>query len=403
MSTNLVTLGKLPKKNLSAKPGRTVGLIVVVAVLSFVFFGGSLAALSMKAGLSSVKARMGADIMVVPKGTEKEAAGIFTKGNPGTFYFKKDPTPSVKKVAGVKNVTTQTYISSLKAPCCATQLQIIGFDPKTDFVIAPWIRSQYSDKLQDGQVIAGANIVPAENGNIKLFNHQFPVAAHLAPTGTSFDNSVFINPNTTKMVISYSKAVGRPAVAGVDKAVSNVLVEVEKGYQAEDVAAYINAMGDMREVGAVTPAGLTSKMKATLGSTTNYMFGFLGLFWVTGIIVLVAVFAATANERKRELATLRILGARKAELVKLLMTEAAMLGASGGAVGVFLGALIMYPFAGLIQSNMQLPYLPTGWATGICLALACLIFSTLTAVIAAALATRKVLSKETYLTFRAGE
>ncbi|MDK6294745.1 hypothetical protein, partial [Aerococcus urinae] len=83
---------------------------------------------------------------------------------------------------------------------------------------------------------AGANIVPAENGNIKLFNHQFPVAAHLAPTGTSFDNSVFINPNTTKMVISYSKAVGRPAVAGVDKAVSNVLVEVEKGYQAEDVA-----------------------------------------------------------------------------------------------------------------------------------------------------------------------
>ena len=192
-------------------------------------------------------------------------------------------------------------------------------------------------------------------------------------------------------------------MAGVDKAVSNVLVEVEKGYQAEDVAAYINAMGDMREVGAVTPAGLTSKMKATLGSTTNYMFGFLGLFWVTGIIVLVAVFAATANERKRELATLRILGARKAELVKLLMTEAAMLGASGGAVGVFLGALIMYPFAGLIQSNMQLPYLPTGWATGICLALACLIFSTLTAVIAAALATRKVLSKETYLTFRAGE
>lgn len=403
MSNNLVTLGKLPQKNLSAKPARTAGLLIVVAVLSFVFFGGSLAALSLKAGLTSVQERMGADIMVVPKGAEKEAAGIFTKGNPGTFYFKKDPTSSVKKVAGVKSVTTQTYISSLKASCCASQLQIIGFDPKTDFVIAPWIRSQYSKTLEDGQVIAGANVVPSERGSIKLFNHDFPVAAHLAPTGTSFDNSVFVNKATTAMVVSYSALVGHPAVQNVDHAVSNVLVEVEKGYQAEDVAAYINAMGDMREVGAVTPAGMTSKMKASLASTTNYLFAFLGLFWLTGTIVLVAVFSAMTNERAKELATLRILGARRLELVKLLMSESAILGLAGGLIGVFLGALLMYPFATLIQANMQLPYLPTGWAEGIGLGAACLLFAMLTSVIAAALAGAKMLSKETYLTLRAGD
>ncbi len=58
-------------------------------------------------------------------------------------------------------------------------MQIIGFNPATDFVITPWITSQFDGTLNHGEVIAGANINVSDNNTIKLYGHEFPVAAQL--------------------------------------------------------------------------------------------------------------------------------------------------------------------------------------------------------------------------------
>ena len=97
---------------------------------------------------------------------------------------------------GIAQATEQTYISSLAAACCAEKLQIIGYDPDTDFVIEPWVASQFEGPLEDGQMIAGANVNVSTDGTIELYGRSWPVVAQLANTGTSLDNSVFINQNT---------------------------------------------------------------------------------------------------------------------------------------------------------------------------------------------------------------
>lgn len=67
------------------------------------------------------------------------------------------------------------------------------------------------------------------------------MAAQLADTGTSLDNSIFVNMDTVPDVVSYSAQVGHAAIPEeyAGKAVSAVLVKVKDGYSAQQVASNI--------------------------------------------------------------------------------------------------------------------------------------------------------------------
>ena len=64
------------------------------------------------------------------------------------------------------------------------------------------------------------------------------MAAQLANTGTSLDDSVFVNMQTVPDVVGYSAKVGHAAIPEeyADKAVSAVLIKVKDGYSAQQVA-----------------------------------------------------------------------------------------------------------------------------------------------------------------------
>ena len=138
-----ITLKRLPLENLKYKSLRTISLVIVAACLSAVFFGGALISMNLSRGLESMRERLGADIMVIPQGTHNKAEALLTNGGSSTFYFTNNIEDLVRKAKGVKKASVQTYISSLSAGCCAEKLQIIGFDPDSDFVIGPWIYSQH--------------------------------------------------------------------------------------------------------------------------------------------------------------------------------------------------------------------------------------------------------------------
>lgn len=227
--TQHITLGGLPLVNLKRKPFRTAALTIVVVMLTVAFYGGSLLSMNLEAGLNSMQERMGADLMVTPQNTKNEAEALLTNGSASTFYFTNEITDEVAKADGIDEITEQTYISSLAAACCDEKVQIIGFNPDTDFVITPWIASQFDGTLQRGQIVAGASISVSGNNTVKLYGHEFPVAAQLANTGTSLDDSVFVNMQTVPDVVGYSAKVGHAAIPEeyADKAVSAVLIKVQ--------------------------------------------------------------------------------------------------------------------------------------------------------------------------------
>ena len=69
--------------NLSIKrrKGKNIGLIVLLAILTFVLIGGSLFILLLRNGLNGLEKRLGADIMIVPADCEKTAESILLEGS----------------------------------------------------------------------------------------------------------------------------------------------------------------------------------------------------------------------------------------------------------------------------------------------------------------------------------
>ena len=350
--------------------------------------------------------RLGADLMVVPQDTAQKAEALLTNGNPSTFYFTRDIATEVKQADGIEQASEQTYISSLAAACCDEKLQIIGYDPSTDFVIEPWVASQFKGTLEDGKMIAGATVNVSTDGTIELYGRKWPVVAQLANTGTSLDNSVFINQATVPDMVAASSKVSKQVMpmeyAG--KAVSTVMIKVKQGYEAQTVAENIKRIDSrFADLGYVYPGGITANTKTSLTALVTYLKVFVAVIWVMGVIVLLAVFASSVNERKREFASLRIMGATRGMLNVIILKESAIIGLIGGVIGVGVASLVIFPFSSLIGKQLQLPYLQAGPAAVIGFIAITIVCSTAIGIVGSLLTMWRLGRPEAYLTLREGE
>ena len=67
-------MSSLSVKNLKRKPGRTIALVLLTAFLALAVFGGSVVVLSLRNGLQSLEARLGADIILVPSEAQSKVS-----------------------------------------------------------------------------------------------------------------------------------------------------------------------------------------------------------------------------------------------------------------------------------------------------------------------------------------
>ena len=204
--------------------------------------------------------------------------------------------------------------------------------------------------------------------------------------------------DTVPDVVSYSAQVGHAAIPEeyAGKAVSAVLVKVKDGYSAQQVASNIAKATGIKSLGYVYPGGITATTKTNLKVIIRYVAVFITVFWTMGLGVMLAVFSSAMNERKREFAAYRILGADRATLV-------ATIGAIGGVIGVTCTSLVVFPFSGLIAKELQLPYLQIGVGKVAVLIVVALLFAVLTGLVASIATAVRLSAPQAYLTLREGE
>ena len=97
------------------------------------------------------------------------------------------------------------YLASASAGCCSIPVQIIGFEPETDFLIQPWISRSYSGTVGDGDVIVGSDISVPLNHQLRFYDTDCNVVAQLDRTGTGLDTAVYANMNTIKQMMKSTK------------------------------------------------------------------------------------------------------------------------------------------------------------------------------------------------------
>lgn len=353
---------QLARRNLSRRPVRTAALILLAAFLSFSVFAGSMIVLSLQNGLESYESRLGADIVVVPYEARSHGTleSILLQGIPGYFYMDETYLDQVRAISGVESASPQFYLASASAGCCSVAVQIIGFDPDTDFSIQPWIRESYSRDLGDGDVIVGSGITVPKNRILRFYNQDCRVVASLDQTGTGLDTAVYANMNTIQALMAGSQAEGFDYFGGADpqRTISSIMVKVKDGCSIESVANDINI--HVRHVEATQAKTMVSSIAGGLTNVSHIIGGLTAMIWALAIVILILAFVMISHERTREFAILRVMGASQRMLSGLLRWEAAFISLVGAVLGVAVGALVVFPFSSLIRGKLDLPYLMPG-------------------------------------------
>ena len=349
----------LPFLNIAGKKGRNAALLLFAVLLAFSLFGGSLILLSLRRGLNSLEQRLGADIVVVPyeARTKVSADTILAQGNRTFFYMPKSALDKVLAVEGVEKVSPQVYMCTMNAGCCSVSLQLIGFDPATDWTIQPWAKESFSGTLKTGDILIGSKVSMPASGKLKFFNQLWKVEAQLEETGTGLDNAVFANTKTIALMMDAAKKIGWSFTDKdySDKMISTIMVKVKNGYDIDSVVSLIQRK--VRKTIAVKSKSMTSAIADSLESFSKIMAALLALVWILCLTMLVVVCALITGERKKEFAVLRVMGASRKKLSRLVMTESLILNAAGSALGAALAALCILPFHSLIKSALGLPFL----------------------------------------------
>ncbi|MBQ9252801.1 MAG: ABC transporter permease [Clostridia bacterium] len=385
---------KLPLRNLARKPGRTAALIALTAFLALSMFAGSVVALSLRRGMSSLENRLGADVIVVPVSAKSKVNldEILLQGATGYFYMDAELLPQLAKESGVAQLSPQLFLASLRASCCSVAVQVIGIDQDTDFTVQPWISRSYAQRLGEMDVAVGSKISADVGENIILYETRCHVVARLETTGTAMDTCVYCSMETLRALLEAARGLNHDLKISGDpeEVVSAVYLKVQEGMDPQKVADSINLQRKFKKVQAVRTKSMFTGIADSLSGVSRTIGLLVVAVWALAVVLLLIAFLLSANERKREFAVLRLLGTSRRMLAGLMWRETALCSLMGGVLGVALAALILFPFAGLIEHSLGLPYLMPAAPTMALLAAASLAAAVLVGSLASAWATHRL-------------
>ncbi len=377
----------LSVKNLIRKPGRTAALALLTAFLALAVFGGSVVVLSLRKGLNSLEARLGADIILVPDQAQSKVSfqNMFLQGTTGAFYMDASALEKALEVEGVEKAAPQTFLASLKADCCSIKIQVIGIDPEKDFTVQPWIERSLTRALGDMDVAVGCKVEAGVGEIIRIYDQRCKVVARLEATGTGLDTAVYCSMNTMNQLLKAAEEKGvSHKMASGDGVISAVYIKVKDGYDIDKVNSQLTSR--VRKATAVRTRSMITGVSDSLAGVSRTVTILIVAVWALAFVILLLAFAMIIRERSREFAVLRLLGASRGMLGRTVLLESALCGLLGGVTGVGLSALLLFPFAQLIESALQLPYLMPDMINIVWLGLGTVLLSVIVAALSSVIA-----------------
>ena len=228
--------------------------------------------------------------------------------------------------------------------------------------------SEVAEKL--GYKIGDHVVVSHGSGEFSFRDHDenpFTVVGILALTGTPIDRTLIID------LAGIDKIHADSTLEGSDHDAFDVFLKDadnhEHGDEPEQITAFLlglksrgAALGLLRTINTYDKEPLTAAMPGVtlqelweaIGVAENALLAVAGFVVVVGLFGLLVTLLTSINERRREMAILRSVGARPHHLFGLMVGEATLVTLSGVAVGVALLQLSLLVGQSLIASRFGL-------------------------------------------------
>ena len=204
-------------------------------------------------------------------------------------------------------------------------------------------------KLSVGAKFAGAHGL-GEGGD-EHDKEPYHVVGVLAPTGTVLDRLILTSVESVWEVHEH----GAPASAS--KEITALLIEYASPLAAAMLPRAVNATSALQ---AASPAYESARLFRMIGVGVDMLraFGVI-LMLAAGLSVFIALLNAL-EERRYDLAVMRMLGATPARLMGLMLLEGCVLALAGGITGIALGHLMTEALGATLRQAHQSAV--TGWA-----------------------------------------
>ncbi len=356
-------------QGISGRAYRSAFIAGFILVLAAFLMSTTLLSRSIRHSLAVGTQRLGADIVVIPAGKEKETRTALLLGKPvSNAWMEAANLDRIARVDGVSAVSPQLYLETLTgAACCsAWEMFMIAFDPKTDFTILPWLQEKSRTPLGAGEVIGGDWIsVPEKEGRILVYGVPVNLAGKLEATGMGLDQTLFLPIETAREIAGRSRSSAEKPLEIPAGKISAVQVRVKKNDSIDEVAGRI--MKAVPETHALASLELTRTIHRQTEGLFRVLFLGLALVWVVAVSLSGLVFSLMVNERRREIGLLRALGASRLFIFRLFLTEGAVLGLGGGLAGIMAALLLVTLFRFYLMRAAAVPLLfpPAGSVFGI--------------------------------------
>ena len=375
---------KLTLSHIEGSPFRSWLIFFSALMLSGLAIGTTLIVRGAQDSLQMALNRLGADIIVVPEGSEEGMENAFLMGVTLRIWMNEKVLDQVQSLPGVEAVSPQIYLSTLRgAVCCAVpDLFLVAYDPQTDFTLRPWLQTHLPDGLSTGNAIGGSLIfIPDGGSKLAIYGFGVGLQGNLEPTGTNIDQSLFFTMETAQQIAETSITKAEQRLEIPTGKISAVMVKVARGADPKQVALAIRQ--NIPGVSAVESSNLFSTHRANITSLLDYLVVVLGVVWLLSIALVALLFSMTINDRRREIAVMRALGAVRSDVLGLLLSEASLLGLAGGILGAGLFSAGIYLARNVIIDMTGFPFIFPSWTGLLAVVLLGLAVSLITILLAA--------------------
>jgi putative ABC transport system permease protein len=422
-----VTLWRLVLRNVLGSLFRSGAIIACAALVAGLSLSATLVVREAEAGLRQNLSRMGADIQVIPWGTmSPDFDGAHLVGMITGRWMPRAYLERIARVDGVEAVTPQLYLSTLAPPGSpdagrssvsdsfgsvgrhapgpseveeSGAVYLVAYDPATDFVLQPWLEHDPVGTLRLGEAVAGVDVPDAEgDGKLQAYGYPLKLVRRLQETGSDVDRTLFVSFQTAEAILEEVQRQPKPAFELAPESISSAMVKVRLGSDPHEVA-----VGILEQVPGVVPlesTGFFQTQRSQMVGLLRTVLLLAAVTWLLSMIFVGLVFTLAANERRREMGTLRALGATSGLILRTLLLEGVTLAVTGGLAGLGLAIAVVGLFGSQIalSTGIRLGLPPPLILLG--LAAAGLALAVVSVTVAAWLPARRLSSEEPALSMR---
>lgn len=384
-----MNLIRLTWRNINDSAFRSWIVLISATLLAAFALSGTVVVGGAQKSLQKALQRLGADIIVVPTGSETGVENALLMGVPVHTWMPAGNLAEIGAVPGVTAVSPQLYLATLRgATCCSVpEMFLIAYDPETDFTLRPWLETHMEGGLDVGDTIGGNfTYLPAGEEYIYIYGYPVDLVGKLDATGTGLDQSLFFTFETAQEIVQVSVDEAVKPLEIPPNSISSVMVKTDPAADVDAIAAEIQAR--LPDVTPMISGDLFQTQRANILGLLQSVVVLMAIVWALAIALIVLVFTIAVNERRRQLGVMRALGATRGGVLTSLLAEGGALALVGGLVGSTITAFAIYLFRDLITDLMGGPFFyprPLGLALLIVEVLAVTLVTVLVAVLIPAL------------------